>query len=111
MNEKQWAMLSHLTALSTYIGIPLGHIIVPLIIWISKKDQSPLVDDQGKESLNFQITVSIFAVIFLIASFLLIGIPFLIATGIFHIVFTIIAAIEVDKGKAYRYPFNIRFIK
>jgi uncharacterized protein len=110
MKDKQWAMFSHLGALSLYIGIPLGNIIIPLVIYLSKKEESPLIRDQAKESLNFQITVSIFALVFLVLSFLLIGIPFLIATGLIHIIFTIIATIEVDKGKMYRYPFNIRFI-
>lgn len=111
MKEKQWAMLSHLGALSLYIGIPFGHIIIPLVIYLSKKEESPLIADQAKESLNFQITISIFALVFLVFSFLLIGIPFLIATGLLHIVFTIIATVEVDKGNMYRYPFNIRFVK
>jgi uncharacterized protein len=111
MKDKQWAMASHLGALSVYIGIPLGHIIIPLVIWLSKKQESPLVEDQAKESLNFQLTVSIFGLIFLVFSLILIGIPFLIATGLLHIVFTIIATIAVDKGKSYRYPINFRFIK
>lgn len=111
MNEKQWAMASHLSALTLYVGIPFGNIIIPLVIWLSKKNESALIEDQAKESLNFQITISFFAIIFLAFSFILIGIPFLIATGLVHIVFTIIAATEVDKGKAYRYPFNFRLIK
>jgi uncharacterized protein len=111
MSEKQWAIASHLGALSLYIGIPIGHIIIPLVIWLSKKEDSALVENQAKESLNFQITVSIFGFVFLVLSFVLIGIPFLIATGLLHIVFTIIATIEVDKGKTYRYPINLRFIK
>ncbi len=57
MNEKDartWAMLCHIGAFAGYI-IPFGHIIAPLVIWLIKKDESPFVDDQGKESLNFQI--------------------------------------------------------
>lgn len=110
MNEKQWAMASHLGALTVYIGIPFGNIIIPLVIWLSKKQESALIEDQAKESLNFQITVTIFGIVFGILSFLIIGIPLLIALALFHLVFTIIAAVEVDKGRLYRYPFNIKFV-
>jgi len=85
-------MLCHL------LSIPLGF-LGPLIIWLMKKDQSKFVDDQGKEALNFVITV-------MIASFLTCGIASLVG-----IVFLIIGAIEANKGVWYRYPFSIRFIK
>lgn len=104
-------MACHLSGLTLYIGIPFGHIIIPLVIWLSKKEESPFVEDQARESLNFQITITVFLMIFALFVIFLVGIPFLIATGIIHIIFTIIATIEVDKGKTYRYPFNIRFIK
>src|SRR4051794_35065816 len=58
-DEKMWAMLSHLTALCGYLIVPFGNIIAPLVIWLIKKDTMPLVDDQAKESLNFQITLTI----------------------------------------------------
>lgn len=111
MNEKQWAMACHLGALTLYIGIPFGHIIIPLVIWLSKREESPLVEEQARESLNFQITITVFLIVFALFSFILIGIPFLIVTGVVHIIFTIIATVEVDKGKPYQYPFNIRFIR
>ena len=41
---------------SYWVGLPF---VGPLIVWLIKKDQSPFVDDQAKEALNFQITVSI----------------------------------------------------
>jgi len=111
MNEKQWAMACHLGALTLYIGVPFGNIIVPLVIWLSKRDESPLVEEQARESLNFQITITIFLIVFGLFSIILVGIPFLIVTGVAHIIFSIIATMEVDKGKSYRYPFNIRFVR
>ena len=62
-DEKMWGMFCHLSALAGYIGIPFGNIIGPLIIWMVKKEQFKFVDDQGKESLNFQITITIAAFI------------------------------------------------
>jgi uncharacterized Tic20 family protein len=75
-----------------------------------KKDQFPLVDDQGKESLNFQISMTIYGIVALILSFLLIGIPLLVLIVLGDLVFAIIAAIEANKGVPYRYPFTIRFL-
>jgi len=113
MNEKDartWAMLCHLGALAGYI-IPFGHIIAPLVIWLIKKDESPLVDDQGKESLNFQISLTIYAVVAGLLTLVVIGFILLIALGIFDLIVVIIAAIKANEGEKYRYPLCIRFIK
>jgi len=113
MDEKEartWAMLCHLGALAGYI-IPFGHIIAPLVIWLIKKDESPLVDDQGKESLNFQISLTIYAIVAGLLTLVVIGFILLIALGIFDLIFVIIAAIKANSGEKYRYPLCIRFIK
>ncbi|MBN1253686.1 MAG: DUF4870 domain-containing protein [Deltaproteobacteria bacterium] len=115
MDEKEartWAMLCHLGGLGVYVVPTIGHLLAPLIIWLIKKDESPLVDDQGKESLNFQITITIYAVIaaLLIPLFGL-GAVFLIALGIFDLIIIIIAAVKANDGEKYRYPLCIRFIK
>jgi uncharacterized Tic20 family protein len=61
--ERNWAMLSHLLALVGYFAIPFGNIIAPLIIYLVKKDESAFVADQARESLNFQISLSIYELI------------------------------------------------
>jgi len=108
--EKQWALFAHLSALVGYI-IPFGSIIGPLVIWQIKKNEMPFVDDQGKEALNFQITVAIIAIICLVLVLILIGILLLWALAIANLVFIIIAALAANNGQAYRYPFAFRFIK
>ncbi|MDQ6646589.1 MAG: DUF4870 domain-containing protein, partial [Pseudomonadota bacterium] len=70
--ERQWAMFAHLSALIGLV-IPLGDILGPLVIWLIKKDTIPRVDDQGKEALNFNITVAIAALVGWILMFVLIG--------------------------------------
>ena len=105
-----WAMLCHLSALSTVI-IPFGSLLGPLIVWQLKKNEFPIVDDQGKEALNFQITTLIAMIVSLILVFIAIGIVLLIAVGIASLVFTIIAAIKANNGETYRYPFCLRLIK
>jgi len=115
MNEKDartWAMLCHLGGFGVYVVPTIGHLLAPLILWLIKKDESPFVDDQGKESLNFQISLTIYAVIaaLLIPLFGL-GVVLLIALGIFDVIIIIIAAVKANDGERYRYPLCIRFIK
>ena len=110
MQEKQWALICHLSGLSGYL-IPFGNLIVPIIIWSMKKDEMPMVDAHGKEVINFQISFTIWAAISIIFVFILIGIPLLIALLVLQVVFIIIAAIKADSGELYHYPLTIRFIK
>ncbi|MBN1693908.1 DUF4870 domain-containing protein [candidate division WOR-3 bacterium] len=106
-----WAMLCHLTALSLYVGVPFGHIIVPLIIWLIKKDEFAFVDEQGKESLNFQISITIYGIVAGLLCLIAIGVILLPVIAVAHIVLTIMAAVKANQGEGYHYPFTLRFIK
>ena len=103
-------MLCHLSALAGFI-IPVGNIIGPLIVWQIKKTEFPQVDDQGKESLNFQITVLLAAIVSFVLMFVVIGIFLLAAVGIANLVFIIIATLRANQGEWYKYPFNLLLIK
>ncbi|MCP3903027.1 MAG: DUF4870 domain-containing protein [Planctomycetes bacterium] len=109
-----WAMAAHLTALSGFIGVPFGNIIGPLVVWLIKKDEMPYVDDQGKEALNFQITALIVFIVLGVMSIIplvfCVTIPLIAALGIVVLVLTIIAGVQANTGRAYRYPFSWRFI-
>ena len=103
-DSKTMGMLCHLLSIFTsFIG--------PLIIWLVKKDTSPFVDDQGKESLNFQLTILIGYLIGGATSCLFIGLLILPAVWILALVFAIIATMKANNGEAYRYPFALRLIK
>lgn len=91
--------------------MPFGNLIAPLVLWLTQRETSQFIDAHGKEVLNFQISIVIWAMVSLILSCFLIGIPLLIAIAIFDIVVTIIAALEAQKGLYYRYPLTIRFIE
>ena len=108
---RTYGMLCHLLALAGFIGIPFGNIIGPLVIWLVKKDQYPFVDDQGKESLNFQISLTIYAAVSAILMLVAIGFVLLAAVAVFGLVMIIIAAVQANQGVAYRYPLTIRFLK
>lgn len=108
--EKQYALFCHLT---TFLGwlIPFADLIAILVIWLSKKDTSDFIDDQGKEALNFQINILFWFAVFGVLSLALIGIPFLFLLMLFEIIFPIIAAVQASEGKRYRYPAILRIIR
>jgi len=106
-DERMWAMLCHLSAFSGSI-IPFGNLLGPLIIWLVKKDEYAFVDDQGKEALNFQISILIYGLVLAVT---IIGIPLVLGVMVFGIVMTIIAAIKANGGEYYRYPLTMRLVK
>lgn len=110
-DARTWGMLCHLAAFAGVLGIPFANIIGPLVIWLIQKDKHPFVDEQGKESVNFQISMTIYSVIAAILCFVLIGFVLLPALIVLNVVFVIIAAVAASKGQSYRYPLKIRFIR
>ena len=117
-NVRTWCVLCHASALLGLFLPAIAHIVGPLIIWLLKKDESPEIDDQGKESLNFQISMLIYTALLGIAFFILmwvlVGFLLLPLFGVLYlldIVFVIIASIKASEGKLYRYPLTIRLIK
>ncbi|MEK1905950.1 MAG: DUF4870 domain-containing protein [Pseudomonas sp.] len=107
---RQWAMFCHFAA---FIGllIPFGNLLGPLIVWQLKRDLDPFVDDQGKEALNFHITVSIAALVCMLLAVVVIGFLLLPLLGLAALVLTIIAGIKANEGKLYRYPLCWRLVK
>ncbi len=105
-DEKTMSMLAHILG-----GVT--NVIGPLIIWLIKKDDSPFVDDQGKEATNFQITVLIGYVVATILGVITGGCASVIlypAVGIASLILAILGGVEANKGVAYRYPFALRLI-
>jgi len=108
--ERTWGMLCHISAFAGFI-IPFGGILAPLIIWLIKKDEMPFVNDQGKEAINFQITVFIAAVVCFLLMFIGIGFLLIFALAIYAIIMIIVAAMKANDGVYYRYPYALRLIK
>jgi uncharacterized Tic20 family protein len=103
-DSRMMGMLCHLLGLFTcFIG--------PLIIWLVKKDEDPFVDNQGKEALNFQITVAIAFIVSGLLTFVCVGVFLGAAVGVADLVFCIVAAAKANSGQAYRYPVSIRFVR
>lgn len=108
--ENTWAMFCHLGGLCGYF-LPFGNVIVPLVLWLIKKDEYLSVNYHGREALNFNISITIYALVSALLCLIFIGVLFLIALAVLQIVLIIIATVEASKGNQYRYPLTIRFIK
>ncbi|HBK56561.1 MAG TPA: DUF4870 domain-containing protein [Xanthomonadales bacterium] len=110
-------MLAHLSTLSGLFTGGVGCIVGPLVVWLVKKDTMPFVDDQGKEALNFNITVFLVGIVLTVLTvlsfFILSPLTILlgVAIGIAWLVLTIIALVKANDGVAYRYPFSLRLVK
>ena len=103
-DSSNMAMLCHLLAIFTgFVG--------PLIIWLIKKDSDKFVDNQGKEALNFQITVIFAFIVCGLLTIIVIGAFLWPVVGILNLIFCIMGAISASSGKAYKYPISIRLLK
>lgn len=132
--EKFWAMACHLSTFVGFLGIvPFGNFLMPLVIWLIFRDESTRVDDQGRESLNFQFSIFVYTVIFVMAV-LGIGVAFfgvslanpidlppqvslgllfaplalLVLSMLGSCVLVVIAAVQAQRGRLFRYPLTIR---
>lgn len=106
--ERTWAMLCHLCIVAE-VFLPIL-VLGPLLIWLLKSDNSAFVKSQGKEVLNFQITLFLAAIVSWILVLVGIGIVLLFALWIYSVVVGVIGAVKVNEGVAYRYGFNLRLI-
>lgn len=106
-DEKTMGMLSHILGAVTCV-------VGPLVIWLIKKEESPFINDQGKEALNFQITVligwAVAAVLGFVPVVQCVAALLYPAIGIASLIFGILGGLEANKGVAYRYPFALRLV-
>lgn len=105
-----WAMFIHLSQLSGFF-LPLAGIILPIILWQVKKDESEIIDRHGRHVANWIISLFIYGFAFSLLCFILVGIPLVIALLIADIVFPIIGAVKANDGEVWPYPSAIRFFK
>lgn len=118
-DEKTWAIFAHLGLLG-HLVLPVVSILIPLVIWMTKRASSSFVDDHGREALNFQITLLIYAIgLPLIAGVLgaitcgvglILMIPAVVGPYVLGLVGMILAAVAANRGEFYRYPMTFRFI-
>jgi uncharacterized Tic20 family protein len=110
LTENSYIALMHVSQLAGYILPGLGF-IAPILLWMMNKDSNAKVDATGKHILNFMISMFIYYAFAGVLCCLLIGIPILIALGVLHLIFIIIAALKANNGETWRYPLTIDFLK
>ena len=110
-SERTWGMLAHLAGLGGLIVPLIGNVVVPLLVWHSWRDRSAFVGEQALESLNFNISVSLGAVVCGLLTLVFIGFLLGMALFIAWLALTLIAAIRASEGVSYRYPFSLRLVK
>ncbi len=108
-DERMWATLMHLGGFSGIWWGPLS-VLVPLVMWLMKRDESPFIDDHGKEAINFQLSIWLWVLVSVVLILCGIGIIMLFVIPVFSAVMMIINAIHANKGEYIRYPVTVRFI-
>jgi uncharacterized Tic20 family protein len=108
---RKWAMLCHYAAFAWLLMPMVANVLGPLILWQLKKDLDPFVDEQGKEALNFQITVSLALMASGALMWILVGFPLAVLVSLAALILTIIAGIKANTGEHYRYPLCLRLVK
>ncbi len=110
-SSNAWAMACHLCGLADFFNLLFGlGILLPLVIWLARRESDPFVDRHGREAINFQLNVLFWSLVFGVLSCCLIGIPFLIALPVVETVLVVLAAIEAAGGRPYRYPLTLRVL-
>ena len=108
-DAKTWGMICHVASFAGYV-IPFGNIVGPLIAWQIKKDELPGIDVHGKNAINWLISKLIYAVCCFLLTFIIVGVPLLIALMVVGVVFPIIAGVKANSGEAWRYPLSFKFV-
>ncbi len=109
--ERNWVVFSHLGGLFTvsFLGI-----IIPLLIWLFKGNESAFIKEQGREIVNFQVSLSIYFLLCALVAFTIIGMvvafPAMFALFVINVVSIIKGSIKASKGEKFRYPINLRLI-
>lgn len=110
VNVNQWSMFIHLSQFCGFI-VPGAGLVIPILLWQMKKNESPIIDQQGKNVTNWILSVLLYGLICFPLCFVLIGFLLLAILGVVAIIFPIIGGIKANDGEIWQYPMSINFIK
>ena len=105
-----WAMILHLSMLSGLV-VPLAGLVVPIVIYVLKKDSMPGLKPHGYVVFNWMISAIIYAIISMILMIVGIGFLLLAALGLVSLIFPIIGGVKASEGEVWPYPLSIKFFK
>lgn len=106
--DRSWLVLLHLSLFLGYI-VPLAGFVAPIAIWLLMKDNTPEMDEHGRNVADWIVTSVIAYIVSVLLCLIVIGIPLLILMGVLSVVFPIIGAVKASQGVAWRYPGSLRF--
>ena len=109
-DAKNWGMFCHLAALLGFIPPFLGVIVGPLAVWLIKGKEHPFIDANGKESINFQISMLIYSAILSVTICIGIGLVLLPILWMIDVILVIVASVKASSGIVYRYPLTLRLV-
>ena len=114
---RRWASACHLAVLVGFIFFPLGPPIIAFIVWRLKRDEHFYIDEQGRESVNFQLSMALYVLVSLVLfrtfswfffGYFLWWVPTLIYVA--QVLLSLVGALRAYDGEKFRYPFAIPFI-
>lgn len=106
--ERTWGSAAHWSAfVGAFVALAF---LGPLLVLLLKGNESAYVRRQAVESLNFQISMFIYAVVSGVLVLVLVGLLMLMVVGLVWVVFTLIGTIRSTNGEEYRYPLTLRLI-
>ncbi len=108
--ERQMGMFIHLAQLANLVFFPVG-VIIPIVLWQTKKQQMPALDAHGKMVVNWMISAVIYGIVSFVLAFVIIGFFLLIALGLLSLIFPIVGAVKANNGELWEYPLTIKFLK
>lgn len=107
-SERNYAVAIHVTP---FAGLLFGPaVLVPLILWLVRKDDSAFNDDHGREVVNVLITGAIFT---FVGGVLALAIIPIIALVIWYVVIAVNlvrGALAASRGEYFRYPMTLRIL-
>jgi uncharacterized Tic20 family protein len=108
-DERTWGGAAHWGALIAALVGGLAF-LGPLLVLLIKGNDSQWIRRQSVESLNFQISILIYAIVSALLLLVLVGLILLPAVGLFWLIFTIMGSVKAASGEDYRYPLTIRMV-
>ncbi len=105
---RRWCVAMHASALIGYV-LPFAHLVLPVSIWLSKRHLHPFVDASGRAAFNFQISITLFALVGVLMSVLVIGVLVIFAVVLLHVAMTVAAVRSAARGElpAYRLSMSV----
>jgi len=111
--DRSWAIGMHASGFAGLFPVPLMNLLAPFVLWLIKRPESNYLDEVGKEVVNFQISIAIYAVILAVVSFITCGFGVILFLPLVlgWLIVMILAVVKTSNGEHYRYPATIRLIK